>query len=108
MLQDTYFFLLGLILGLLFVYICFGFEIKEKSTPKIKLNFKPFIIDSQIIVFNKHLHHWFIAAFSLIFLQVLFPKNNLYHLLVGYLIILVMHGLLYKDCFDFNICKKTN
>lgn len=105
MLQNTYYFLLGLTLGLIFVLVCFGYEIKEKSTPKIKLNYRPFIIDSHIMICNKHLHHWFIAAISLIFLQAFFPKNNVYYLLVGYLIILVMHGLLYKDCFDFSTCE---
>ena len=74
MLQNTYYFLLGLTLGLIFVLVCFGYEIKEKSTPKIKLNYRPFIIDSHIMICNKHLHHWFIQLTHDIFTGFFFQK----------------------------------
>ena len=61
----TTYFILGVILGVLFVFISFGTDIKEKSKPRIKINIPPIVKDSHILLFNKHLHHWFIAFLSL-------------------------------------------
>ena len=99
----TTYFILGVILGVLFVFISFGTDIKEKSKPRIKINIPPIIKDSHIILFNKHLHHWFIAFLSLCLLYYLNDNNKIYSILEGFMMTLIIHGLLYRDCFDFSV-----
>ena len=101
--MKTNYFIFGIIIALIFVFVSFGFEIKTKSKPLIKINIPPFICDSHVIVCNKHLHHWFI---SFILLSIIFYVNNdnsFCYILEGFFISLIIHGLLYKDCFDFDV-----
>ena len=101
--MKTKFFILGIIIGLIFVIVSFGFEIKTKSKPRIKINIAPFIQDSHIIVCNKHLHHWFISFILLSFVFYLNNNNNICYILEGFFTSLILHGLLYKDCFEFDV-----
>jgi len=92
--------LIGILIGLLHVYTFFGFKIVSKSNIGYHINF--------II----HWHHWLIAFILLVLIFKLstYEKFNEYEkykdYLVGYLIVLMIHGLLYDDRFDFKIYKK--
>jgi hypothetical protein len=83
--------LIGILIGLLHVYTFFGFKIVSKSNIGYHINF--------II----HWHHWLIAF---ILLVLIFKLSKYEDYLVGYLIVLMIHGLLYDDRFDFKIYKK--
>ena len=99
----TNYFIFGIIIGILFIVISFGTDVKEKSKPKIKINIPPFIQDSHVIVCNKHLHHWFLAFISLTVIYNLNNNSKIYYILEGFMMSLILHGLLYKDCFDFSV-----
>ena len=103
------YFLLGSILSIIWILCFFGTEIKEKSKPKISINIKPFIKDSSLILFNKHIHHWlvFLIVFIIIIIIKKSNKINKYdyilNILMGYSFVQILHGLRYKDRFDFSI-----
>jgi hypothetical protein len=89
-------FIIGIIIGLLHIYIYFGFKIIVKSNLNYHINF--------II----HWHHWLIAFCFLVIITRIkkikkFKKYKYY--LSGYLIIIIIHGLLYEDRFDFKIYR---
>ena len=94
----------GLIIGIIFILVCFGLEIQTKSTPKIKINIGSLVKDSHIYLFGKHMHHWFINLIVLIIVLILdryFPNKYL-KIVMGFNLALIFHGLLYEDCFDFS------
>ena len=99
----TYYFILGVIFGILFIVISFGTEIKEKSKPKIKINIPPFVKESRVVILNRHFHHWLIAFLSLCILYYLNDESKIYSIMEGFMMILIIHGLLYRDCFDFSV-----
>lgn len=90
-------FIIGILIGFLHIYIFFGFKIISKSNINYHINF--------II----HWHHWLICLIAFCFLVIItrikkikkFKKYKYY--LSGYLIIIIIHGLLYPDRFDFKI-----
>lgn len=91
-------FIIGIFIALLHIYIFFGFKIISKSNINYHINF--------II----HWHHWLICLIILCFLIIIvkikkkkFKKYKYY--LSGYLIAMIIHGLLYDDRFDFKIYK---
>jgi hypothetical protein len=101
--MKTNYFIFGNLVGIIFILIFFGVDIKPKSKPRIKINIPPFVRDSHIIVGNKHLHHWFI---SLILFSIVFYLNNnykLFYILEGFFFSLILQGLLYQDRFDFDV-----
>ena len=95
--------LIGIIIGILFVLIFFGIKIEPKSIPKIKINIGNFVKNSHIYLFNKHLHHWFInlCILVLVFIIEKYYPSKYFNLIKGFNLVLIVHGLLYDDCFDF-------
>ena len=93
----------GIIIGVIFIVIFFGTKIEAKSIPNIKINIGNIVKDSHIYIFNKHLHHWFINTIILILIIILefYYENKILTIVKGYNIILIIHGLLYTDRFDF-------
>lgn len=93
-------FIIGIFIALLHIYIFFGFKIIPKSNMNYHINF--------II----HWHHWLICLIVLCFLIIItrikkYKKLKKYkYYLSGYLITMIIHGLLYNDRFDFKIYKK--
>tara|TARA_B000000477_G_scaffold45663_1_gene38773 strand:+ start:5851 stop:6150 length:300 start_codon:yes stop_codon:yes gene_type:complete len=91
--------IVGIIIGLLHIYLFFGFKIISKSNINYHINF--------II----HWHHWLICLIVLCFLLIItkiekFKKLKKYkYYLSGYLITMIIHGLLYEDRFDFKIYR---
>jgi hypothetical protein len=105
------YFLLGSILSIIWILCFFGTEIKEKSKPKININIHPFIKNSSLILFNKHIHHWlvFLILFTIIIIikkmkkNIIYKLDNILNVVLGYSFIQILHGLRYKDRFDFSI-----
>lgn len=92
-------FIVGTLIGFLHIYIFFGFKIIPKSNMNYHINF--------II----HWHHWLICLIVLCFLIIITRikkyktlKKYKYYL-SGYLVTMIIHGLLYDDRFDFRIYK---
>jgi len=91
--------LVGILLALLHIYIFFGFKIVPKSNINYHINF--------II----HWHHWLISLILLIILIIITKIKDLKKLkrykyyIVGYLITMIIHGLLYNDRFNFTPLK---
>lgn len=94
--------LVGILLALLHIYIFFGFKIIPKSNINYHINF--------II----HWHHWLISVILLIILIIITKIKDLKKLkrykyyIVGYLITMIIHGLLYNDRFNFKIYSIQN
>ena len=47
---------------------------KRKIKTKISINIKPFIKDSSLILFNKHIHHWLV--FLIVFIIIIIIKKS--------------------------------
>ena len=89
----------GFIICLL--YINFVFKNKAGEPPKrFNISFGNIIKNGSIYLFNKHIHHWLI---SLIILCFTFKKNDqiIFGIINGFLFLFLIHGLSYKDCFEF-------
>lgn len=84
-------FLYGVIIGIIYIYSFFGFKIVEKSYINYHLNF--------II----HWHHWLICLILIIIIYLYIEINKYTYIIYGFLYILLIHGLMYKDRFDFKI-----
>ena len=94
----------GIIVGIIFTIIFFGLEIKCKSTPKIKINIGKFVRDSHIYLFNKHMHHWLVNLIILLLILIVerYYPSKYFKIIMGFNLVLIFHGLLYDDCFDFS------
>jgi len=84
-------FIYGVIIGIIYIYFFFGFKIVEKSNINYHLNF--------II----HWHHWLISLIIIIIIYLYFEINKYTYIIYGFLYTLLIHGLMYKDRFDFKI-----
>lgn len=85
-------FINGIVIGLIYIYIFFGFELDTENTYY------------HINIFNIHWHHWFLGVITLLISELF--KNNYTEYIRGYLLVIIIHGLSYDDCFDFNIKRK--
>lgn len=95
--------LLGILFGLIYSKNILPKE--HNNNPKICFTLNSFLYKSMIIIpISKkkalHIHHWFI--YSIILLYSLFFKIS--DIIKGFSFILIIQGLLYKDCMHF-ICK---
>tara|TARA_Y100000389_G_C17252312_1_gene408723 strand:+ start:466 stop:780 length:315 start_codon:yes stop_codon:yes gene_type:complete len=84
-------FLFGVIVGIIYIYIYFGFKIIEKSNLNYHLNF--------II----HWHHWLISLIIIIIIYLFIKLDKYVSFIYGFLYTLLFHGLMYNDRFDFKI-----
>ncbi len=102
---EVSYFILGGVLSFIWILHFFGTRITSKTKPKIKINIKPFIKDSCVILFNKHIHHWiiFLCLFVTSSILLYFYKYKLLNVIHGFSFIQIVHGLSYKDRFDFSI-----
>tara|TARA_Y100000992_G_scaffold12964_1_gene7752 strand:- start:1113 stop:1466 length:354 start_codon:yes stop_codon:yes gene_type:complete len=96
----------GLLAGVAYIAVAFGFEIRSKSPPKIQINAGDFIRNSHIYVLGKHVHHWCICLailFAIAAVEV-HTRSSSKHMATakGFAVALLLHGLLYDDCFDFS------
>ena len=92
--------IIGFIIGIIFCIVMY--PRKEKEPNLVNININNLINKGSIVcsLTNKlafHMHHW---MFSLLLLSILnhYKQNN--NLLEGFLLILLFHGLSYKDCFE--------
>ncbi len=88
--------LYGILLGL--IYSQFFLPKKEGKTNLKFLTFYPIIFEGKILlpINNKqviHIHHWVIYLIATLFIE-----NNTF---LGFSIVLILQGLMYKDCFQF-------
>ena len=100
--------LIGIVVGILYILIIFGTRLDAGSKTSVNVNIYPFIQNSRVIIFNKHIHHWFI--YLILFLLTFYIDFNsigindhLLHTIRGYSVVLIYHGLLYSDRFNFNV-----
>lgn len=94
-------YLYGFLFSVLITKVFFG-KIKSGGKPNIIINIPPFIIESKIIILNKHIHHWVIFSLILIGLVIFKKKyNNFIKFIVGFSIFMIIHGLQYDDAFNF-------
>ena len=96
--------LIGALCGIIFTVLFFGLNIKSKSFPKLKINVGNFIRNSHIYLFGKHIHHWLInlVVLLIVFVLNMYYPSKYFYLIIGFNIVLIAHGLLYDDRFDFS------
>ncbi len=89
-------FIIGLIVGIIYIYIFFGFKIVVGSNINYHINFM-----------NIHWHHWLISVILIIIICLTSIKIiESYKLnIIGFLSSLIFHGLLYEDRLDFSVIK---
>lgn len=83
-------FLIGLIIGYVYIIIFFGFSIKCNTNNYYHIN-----------ILNIHWHHWMISIIILLIFELL--NNNFTEYIRGICIIVMLHGLYYEDCFDLSV-----
>lgn len=83
--------IVGIIIGLLHIYLFFGFKIISKSNINYHINF--------II----HWHHWLISLIIIIIIYLFIKLDKYVSFIYGFLYTLLFHGLMYNDRFDFKI-----
>ena len=97
----------GVILGLIFILLTFELNFDVKKKPKIRINIPKITIemkDSVVMVNNYHIHHWLIFSWILLMIDVgIESQDVLKDVIKGFSVIMVIHGLMYVDRFDFNI-----
>lgn len=86
-------FINGVVIGLIYIYIFFDIELDTEKTCY------------HINIFNIHWHHWLLGVMTLLISELF--KNNYTEYIRGYLLVIIIHGLLYEDCFDFNIKENS-
>ena len=86
-------FISGSALAVLYILLYFGLEIKENTNIGYHINY-----------LDIHWHHWLIALLFLVILE-LYNKTPVYYIR-GFFIVIIIHGLLYKDRFDFTVKKR--
>lgn len=97
--------ILGLIIGVIFVLSVFGKSFIAKQEPKIKIDI-PLIgmKESRIIIGNKHIHHWIIFTVILLLSMInMGVDKRIVEVIRGFSVIMVVHGLMYADRFDFEV-----
>jgi len=90
--------LIGIIVGFLYSYI--ALPSTEKKNPKLAITIYPIIYNGMVMIpiGNScifHIHHWMVYSSLLLFYQYL---NDI---IIGFSIVLTLHGLTYNDAFDF-------
>ena len=85
-------FINGVVIGLIYIYVFFGFELDTEKT------------SYHINIFNIHWHHWVLGVITLLISELF--KNNYTEYIRGCLLVIIIHGLLYEDRFDFSIKEK--
>lgn len=83
-------FIAGSIVGMIFILLFFGLEIEKDTNTNYHINY-----------LNVHWHHWLLSLMSLIILELL-RTDSIYYIR-GFLIVTIVHGLLYEDRFDFSV-----
>ena len=91
--------ILGVLLAIIFININFGN--KAGTPPTLAFNWHPYIRQGSLYINNYHIHHWMFSAFFLSFLIPLqrSSKNKLLLIANGFLLTIMIQGLLYKDRF---------
>ena len=98
---------IGLMVGL--IYCKLVYPMKEFGRLKyFNFTFGPFR-NGKLYIKNYHIHHWLVFLIIIILMAIallIFPsqiKNyiEIYSVLIGISVIMIGHGLSYKDAFDF-------
>ena len=96
-----YYFISGILAALFFIqfFICNS----EGEPPKYKISCDDFFINGSFFIGSRHIHHWLIFFILLIFFfsYYIFYPSNLGIFIIGFSILMVLHGLSYNDCFVF-------
>lgn len=83
-------FIIGSIIGIIYILLYFGVKIEQGTHTEYHINY-----------LDIHWHHWLLALMSLLILELLTTESIYY--IRGFLIVIIVHGLLYEDRFDFSI-----
>ena len=96
-----YYFISGILAALFFIqlFICNC----EGEPPKYKISCDDFFINGSFYIGSRHIHHWliFLIILIIIFSYYIFYPSNLGIFIMGFSILMILHGLSYNDCFVF-------
>ncbi len=97
--------ILGIILGLIFVLSMFELDFVAKKKPKMKIDIPLMgIKNSTVIINGTHIHHWLIFTIILLMSLINMGINRIVlNVLRGFSVIMILHGLMYPDRFDFEV-----
>ena len=96
-------YLIGIVIGILHILITFGICLEAGSSASVDVNIRPFIQNSRVIICNKHIHHWLIYLILFLLTFYINFNDHLSRIIKSYSTILICHGLLYSDRFDFSV-----
>jgi len=93
--------IVGALIAIIFINVNFGNE--AGSTPTLAFNSYPYIRNGSIFINETHIHHWFICFVLLVFFipWQITNKNHFLLILNGFMFVLMIQGLMYKDRFKF-------
>ena len=94
----------GVILGLIYITIAFWGK-SEGDKPNIQITIGNFIRNGHFYLFNRHIHHWMIFMIVAITISIL-NLNKFFSIyldyLMGFSVVMILHGLSYFDRFVTN------
>ncbi len=107
MMKKFEFALYGIFIGLIYILLIFGPQIKSGGKHNLNIDIPIlFIKEGSVIINNYHIHHWLI--FSIIFFITLFFKEHyILYFVRGFAFVWTIHGLLYDDRFLFEAFKRS-
>jgi len=95
----------GLFAAYSYTKYMFG-SIREGEKCTINVDIYPFIKNSKLYIFDTHIHHWLWSSCILLLLLYIktnsLYKYNMIKFMIGFCIVMIFHGLLYKDAFVFD------
>jgi hypothetical protein len=96
-----YYFISGILAALFFIhfFICNS----EGEPPKYQISCDDFFINGSFYIGSRHIHHWliFLILFMIFFPYYIFYPSNLGIFIMGFSMLMILHGLSYNDCFVF-------
>ena len=96
-----YYFIFGA--GLSILFICYLISNNAGEPPKFKIKCDDLFVNGSFYIGSRHIHHWLIFLILLIifFSYYIFYPSDLGIFIMGFSILMILHGLSYNDCFVF-------
>ena len=93
--------MIGALISIIFINLNFGN--KAGTPPALAFNYYPYIRNGSIFINDTHIHHWLICLVILIItIPLQITNKNLFLLILnGFLFVLMVQGLMYRDRFEF-------
>ena len=107
MMKKFEFTLYGVFMGLVYILLIFGPQIRSGDKHNLNIDIPIlFIKEGSVIINNYHIHHWLIFL-TILMITLLFKEHYILYFIRGFSIVWIIHGLLYDDRFLFDALRDS-